>query len=154
MRLAKRFLLRVGESGSVAGEYALTLPFLLGLIYGIIEVGHYAYLRITMANTTHDAARYAAVHGSQATTPATSSDVKTFVNNELTALGLNPDGTGGTAVTVTYTPDNNPGSTVQVSISYRFVPFMAGFDQIPGTSTSFTALSGPILGSAQLTISP
>ena len=145
---------RLGEGGHVAVEYALSLPFLLGIIYGIVEVSHYAYLRTTMANTAHDAVRYAAVHSSQATTPATTSDVKTFTNNELTGLGLNPDGTGGTTVTVTYTPDNSPGSTVNVSISYPFVPFMTGFDQIPGSSTTFTNLTGPILGSAQLTISP
>jgi Flp pilus assembly protein TadG len=153
MRLRK-FLPRLGEGGHVAVEYALSLPFLLGIIYGIVEVSHYAYLRTTMANTAHDAVRYAAVHSSQATTPATTSDVKTFVNNELSGLGLNPDGTGGTTVTVTYNPDNSPGSSVNVSISYPFVPFMTGFDKIPGSSATFTNLAGPILGSAQLTISP
>jgi Flp pilus assembly protein TadG len=154
MRLGKRVPPRLGDCGHVAVEYALSLPFLLGLIYGIVEVSHYSYLRMTMANTAHDAVRYAAVHSSQAPTPATASDVKTFANNELTGLGLNPDGAGGTTVTVTYTPDNNPGSTVNVSISYPFVPFMTGFDKIPGTSGTFTALAAPVLGSAQLTISP
>jgi len=144
----------LGEGGHVAVEYALSLPFLLGLIYGIVEVSHFAYLRMTMTNAAHDAVRYAAVHSSIAPTPATTSDVKTFTNNELTGLGLNPDGTGGTTVTVTYTPDNSPGSTVRVAISYPFVPFMTGFDKIPGSSGTFTNLAGPILGSAQLTISP
>jgi Flp pilus assembly protein TadG len=147
-------MIRLGNRGGVAVEYALCLPFLLALIYGIVEVSHYAYLRMTMANIAHDGVRYAAVHSSQATTPATASDVKTFVNNELTSLGLNPDSTGGTAVTVTYTPDNSPGNPVKIAISYPFVPFMTGFDHIPGTSGNFTALAGPILGSAQLTISP
>jgi len=144
----------LGEGGHVAVEYALSLPFLLGLIYGIVEVSHFAYLRMTMTNAAHDAVRYAAVHSSIAPTPATTSDVKTFTNNELTGLGLNPDGTAGTTVTVTYTPDNSPGSTVRVAISYPFVPFMTGFDKIPGSSGTFTNLAGPILGSAQLTISP
>ena len=154
MRFKKRTLPRMGEGGNVTVEYALCLPFLLGLIYGIIEVSHYAYLRVTMSNVAHDAARYASIHSSQATTPATASDVKTFANNELSGLGLNPDGTAGTTVTVTYTPDNSPGNPVQVSINYPFVPFMTGFNQIPGTSTSFTALSAPIVASAQLTIMP
>jgi Flp pilus assembly protein TadG len=154
MRFGKRSLPCLGERGSVAVEYALCLPFLLALIYGIVEVSHYAYLRTTMANTAHDAVRYAAVHSSQAPSPATASTIKTYANNELSSLGLNPDGTGGTTVTVTYTPDNSPGSTVKVSISYPFVPFMTGFDRIPGTSISFNALSAPVLGSAQLTISP
>lgn len=145
---------RLGEDGHVAVEYALSLPFLLGLIYGIVEVSHFAYLRMTMANAAHDAARYASVHSSQSGQPATSSDVTTFVSNELSSLGLNPAGTGGTTVTVTYTPDNSPGSTVNVQISYPFVPFMTGFDQIPGSSATFTNLAGPIIGLAQTTISP
>ncbi len=90
----------------------------------------------------------------RAVTPVTSSDVTTFVSTELSSLGLNPVGTGGTAVTVTYTPDNSPGSTVKVQISYPFLPFMTGFDRIPGSSQTFTKLAGPIVGLAQLTISP
>jgi Flp pilus assembly protein TadG len=145
---------RLDDRGHVAVEYALCLPFLLAMFYGIIEVSHYAYLRMTMANTAHDAVRYAAVHSSLAPSPAVASDVKTYASNELSSLGLNPDGTGGTAVTVTYTPNNTPGSTVKVSISYPFVPFMTGFNQLPGVTGTFTNLTAPVLGSAQLTISP
>jgi len=154
MLFAKRTWPRLGEGGNVTVEYALCLPFLLGLIYGVVEVSHYAYLRITMSNIAHDAVRYASIHSSQATTPATASTVKSFANNELSSLGLNPDGTAGTTVTVTYTPDNSPGNPVKVSINYPFVPFMTGFNKIPGTSTSFTALNAPIVASAQLTIMP
>jgi hypothetical protein len=107
-----------------------------------------------MENVAHDAARYAAIHSSQALVPATASDVKSFANNELSSLGLNPDGTGGTTVTVTYTPDNSPGHPVKINISYPFVPFMGGFDGIPGTTATFTPLTGPVIGYAQLTITP
>jgi Flp pilus assembly protein TadG len=153
-RFGRRFLPRLGEGGHVAVEYALCLPFLLGLIYGIVEVSHFAYLRTTMSNVAHDASRYASVHSSQSGQPLTTSDITTFVSNELSSLGLNPAGTGGTTVTVTYTPDNTPGSTVNVQISYPFVPFMTGFDRIPGSSANFTNLAGPIIGMAQLTLSP
>jgi Flp pilus assembly protein TadG len=154
MQFGWRRFRRLGEGGSVAVEYALCLPFLLGLIYGIVEISHFAYLRTTMSNAAHDAVRYAAVHSSQSGQPKTSSDVTTFVSNELSSLGLNPAGTGGTTVTVTYSPDNTPGSTVNVTISYPFVPFMTGFDRIPGSSATFTTLAGPIVGLAQLTLSP
>jgi Flp pilus assembly protein TadG len=153
-RFGRRFLPRLGEGGHVAVEYALCLPFLLGLIYGIVEISHFAYLRTTMSNVAHDASRYAAVHSSQSGQPKTTSDITTFVSSELSSLGLNPAGTAGTTVTVTYTPDNTPGSTVKVQISYPFVPFMTGFDRIPGSSATFTNLAGPIIGLAQLTLSP
>jgi Flp pilus assembly protein TadG len=154
MRFGRRSLPRLGEGGNVAVEYALTLPFLIAMIYGIVEISHFAYLRTTMENVSHDAVRYATVHSSQSGTPKMSSDVTTFTSNELSSLGLNGAGTGGTTVTVTYTPDNSPGSTVKVRISYPFVPFMTGFDRIPGSSHTFTALAGPIVAIAQSTISP
>jgi Flp pilus assembly protein TadG len=154
MRFGRRYFPRLGEGGNVTVEYALSIPFLLGIIYGIVEVSHFAYLRTTMENVSHDAVRYATVHSSQSGTPATSSDITTFASNELSSLGLNPNGTGGTAVTVTYTPDNSPGSTVKVQISYPFVPFMTGFDRIPGSSQTFTNLAGPIVSIAQSTVSP
>jgi Flp pilus assembly protein TadG len=159
MRFGKRagrvsHVVRLGEAGSVAVEYALCLPFLLALIYGIIEVSHYAYLRTTVANVAHDAVRYASIHSSSAQTPATASDVKSFVNNELSSLGLNPDGTAGTTVTVTYSPDNSPGNPVKVSITYPYVPLMGNFNRIPGTSATFTPLTAPVVASAQLTIMP
>jgi Flp pilus assembly protein TadG len=154
MRLGRRSWSRLDDRGHVAVEFALCLPFLFGLIYGIVEVSHFAYLRTTMSNVAHDASRYASVRSSQSTQPVSSSDVTTFVSNELSSLGLNPAGTNGTTVTVTYTPDNSPGSTVNVQISYPFVPFMTGFDRIPGSSATFTNLAGPIIGMAQLTLSP
>ena len=154
MRFGKRIPRRLGESGSVTVEYALCLPFLLGLIYGVVEISHYAYLRVTMSNIAHDAVRYASIHSSLSSSPATASTVKSFTNNELSSLGFHQDGTAGTTVTVTYNPDNTPGNPVKVSINYPFVPFMTGFTKIPGTSASFTALSAPIVASAQLTIVP
>ena len=145
---------RLGDGGSVAVEYALTLPFLLAIIYGIVEISHFGYLRITMSNVAHDAARYAMVHSATSAQPKTSTDVVTFASNELTSLGMNPNGTGGTAITATYAPDNSPGNIVTVRISYPFVPFMPGFNAVPGSHSTFTALTGPVLGLAQITLVP
>ena len=144
----------MGDRGSVAVEYALCLPFLLAFIYGIVEVSHFAYLRTTMSNVAHDGSRYAAVHSSTSAQPLAASDITTYVSSELSSLGLNPAGSNGTTVTVTYNPDNSPGNTVNVAISYPFVPFMPGFDHIPGASGTFSNLAGPIVGVAQLTLSP
>jgi Flp pilus assembly protein TadG len=139
------------RDGSVVVEYALTFPYLVALIYGIFELSHYAYVQMTIANIAHDAARYAVVHGSLSTDPLVASDITTFINNELGGLGFKKT-TGGTTVTVTYSPDNTPGSTVSVNISYTFVPFMAGFDAVPGSSHKFKALNSTITGAAQLVV--
>lgn len=144
------FLKKLETSGSVAVEYALILPLLLTFIYGILEISHYGYIRLFTANIAHDAARYAIVHSSISADPLTSTAIQTYVNNELTAIGL----TATTAtVTVTFTPSNAPGSSVNVRISYPFVPFMPGFNSIPGTNQTFSTLTGPILAQSQLTFS-
>jgi Flp pilus assembly protein TadG len=144
----------MADDGGVAVEYALCLPYLLAFIYGIVEISHFAYLQTTVANAAHDAVRYAVVHSTVSAQPAVASDITSFVNSELSSLGLLQSGTGGTAVTVTYNPDNKPGSTVKVQISYPFTPFMPGFTSILGASGSFTALVGPILGTAQMVVNP
>ena len=138
--------------GNVAVEYALTFPYLVVLLYGILELSHYAYVQMTVANIAHDAARYAVVHGSLSTQPLAEADIGAFVDNALGNLGFNKNGHGGTAVTVTYNPDNTPGSTVNVSISYTFVPLMAGFDMVPGATQAFSTLATSITGKAQMVI--
>ncbi|HTJ63826.1 MAG TPA: TadE/TadG family type IV pilus assembly protein [Alphaproteobacteria bacterium] len=140
--------------GHVAVEYALTFPYLVALIYGILELSHYAYIQMTVANIAHDAARYAVVHSSVSSQPLLAADIGSFVNSRLSGLGFNTNGHGGTAVTVTYSPDNTPGSTVSVNISYTFVPFMAGFNAVPGSTHTFTPLTGSISGKAQMVLNP
>ncbi|MDB5394244.1 MAG: hypothetical protein JWM91_1750 [Rhodospirillales bacterium] len=145
-----RRLWALGDRGHVAVEYALCLPYLVAFIYGILEVSHFAYLKTTIANTAHDAIRYAVVHGSSSAHPLTATDIASYVNGELASLGLSQ---GGTGVTVTYSPDSSPGSTVRVQISYPFTPFMPGFNAIPGSAQTFGSLVGPILANAQMVVS-
>jgi len=62
---------RMGDRGSVAVEYALTLPILLAFIYGIMEISHFAYLKMTISDVAHDAVRYAIVNSASSGSPAT-----------------------------------------------------------------------------------
>jgi Flp pilus assembly protein TadG len=139
----------MGDRGSVAVEYALTLPILLAFIYGIMEISHFAYLKMTISDVAHDAVRYAIVNSSSSSSPATTTTVSTYAKNELTELGL----TATPTVTVTFSPSNAAGSTAEVQISYPFVPFMPGFSGVPGTSVHFTDLVGPITGLAKMVFS-
>ncbi len=140
-----------GEAGNVAVEYALTLPYLLMFLYGLLEFSHFAYLQVSMANIAHDAVRYAICHSSVSGSPKVASDISSYTNTELTNYGLS---TSAATVTVTYNTNNVPGSTVNVKISYVFTPFMPGFNTIPGTSKTFTDIAGPIVASSQMIIGP
>jgi Flp pilus assembly protein TadG len=139
------------DRGAVAVEYALCLPYLLAFIYGIVEISHFAFLRTTVANVARDAVRYAIVHSSISAQPLGATDISSYANSELTSLGLASAGNG---VTVTYSPDNSPGSTVQVQISYPFTPFMPGLATIASASSSFTGFTGPIVGNAKMVMNP
>jgi Flp pilus assembly protein TadG len=140
---------RGAEAGSVAVEYSMTLPFLLCLIYGIVEVSHFAYLKLSVAEVAHDGVRFAVVHSSANPSPETSTQIQTYVTNELNNLGLSQTAT----VTVTYGSGDTPGSTVQINISYPFTPFMPGFNTVPGTSKKFTDVAGPITATSEMVFS-
>jgi Flp pilus assembly protein TadG len=139
----------LGNAGTVAIEYALSVPILLGIIYGVMEISHYAYIKMTISDVAHDAVRYAIVNSSSSGSPTTSSAVQTYADNELTELNL----TATATVTVTFSPSNAPGSTVEVDISYPFTPFMPGFNRIPGNSNTFTDVVGPVEAVAKMVFS-
>jgi len=72
------------------------------------------------AYAAQDAARYASVHGSQSSSPATQDSVTAYVQNEAIALDTN-----SLTVNATWSPNNNPGSNVTVTVNYTFNPFTA-----------------------------
>ncbi len=112
-----------GEEGAAAVEMAFALPIFLLFIYGIIE--------LAVADAARDGARYAMVRGSASPQPASSSDIATYVKGRL-ALGAAAQAT----VSVSYNPNNNPGGTVTVQVSYPFSPLMPGFGYLASMTVS------------------
>lgn len=119
-RLARRWK-AAGEAGSVPIEFGFAFPVLFLLMYGIIELSHYGYVSIAVEDAARDGARYAMVRGGTSPQPAQTSDVVTFVKGRMTLV------TGSLAtVTVNFTPDDQPGSVAQVTVSYPYQPFIMG----------------------------
>ncbi|HEY7224258.1 MAG TPA: TadE family protein [Micromonosporaceae bacterium] len=54
------------DQGSAAVEFALVLPVLLVIIFGVIDFGRMLNAKITLSQATHDGARAAAVAGPDA----------------------------------------------------------------------------------------
>ena len=48
-----------GEHGAVAVEFAIILPILLLLVFGIIDFGHAYYMKHVLQNSCREGARYA-----------------------------------------------------------------------------------------------
>lgn len=54
------------QSGAVAVEFALVLPIFLVLVLGIFEMGRAFNIQISLSEAAREAARYAAIHQSDA----------------------------------------------------------------------------------------
>jgi Flp pilus assembly protein TadG len=113
--------------------YPLTLLLILGLIFGGLGIFRYQQ----MAALAREGARWASVHGDayarETGNPATTAhDVfKTAIQPKAVALYPNC-----LNYTVTWSPDQRAGSTVTVTLSYRWVPEAFYNGAITLTSTS------------------
>jgi Flp pilus assembly protein TadG len=111
---------RSGERGDVAVEAALTFLLFFTIVIAILEFGWAVYAFNFVSYAAKEGARYAMVRGANSGNPATSAMVTSFVQQEAIALTA-----ANLSVTTTWTPDNNPGSTVSVQVSYTFHPMTA-----------------------------
>ena len=107
------------QGGTAMLESALTFSAFLLLTFGVMEFSMAVYAQNFCAYVSHDAARWAAVRGSTASTPAGTSEVRAWVLSQ--AAGLSSD---RMTVTTTWAPDNKPGSVVAVNVSYSVLPLV------------------------------
>jgi len=108
------------------------LGFML-LTIGSMECGWAVYAYNFCSYAAQDAARWASVNGSLSSSPATQATVAAYVKAE--AVGLD---TSVLSTTATWTPNNSPGSTVEITVTYRVNP-MAGLALKQSFNVSSTA---------------
>ena len=117
----KRFLIE--DQGSELLEFALSLPILLSITFGALELLLVLCCFVGATYGSRAAVRYASTHGAASLTPCTSADLVGIVKNYVVGL---PG--GQLTVTPTWVPSNAVGSaiTVQVGMSYATgIPFTA-----------------------------
>jgi Flp pilus assembly protein TadG len=124
---------RAGLRGSTLIESTMVLLSFAVLMGGMMEVGFAGMITNTVSFAAQRAARYASVRGSASGHAATAADIQTVARQYATPLGAS-----GLAVNVTWTPNNAPGSTVQVGVSYSikpaFLPLSAHALTLTGTA--------------------
>jgi Flp pilus assembly protein TadG len=109
------------DTGGVAAiEFALVIPIFLLVIYDFMELGRALFIHNSLGNAVFEAARYAIVHGSESESPASPADIQ----GEVASLAQHLDPELLT-VNVSFSPDNDPGSTVSIDAVYQF-HFMTG----------------------------
>ena len=153
--MTNRLNLRAYRRGQTLSEFALVVPVLVFVIFGIIDFATVIYTYSEVAYAANAGARWASVRGSTyacstctPTGPAVAGDITTYVQGVAPFLN-----TGNSAtVTSSWTASscqggvlNCPGSTVSVKVQYNFPLW------IPGGF--FNAVTIPLGATTQMVIS-
>jgi Flp pilus assembly protein TadG len=118
---ARRLLLLTGQEGTELFEFALVLIVLLTLIFGVMDFSRGLYTYHYLSNAAREGTRYAIVRGSACSgfppseCPVSAEQVEAHVKSNTP--GIDPMALN---VTTTWTPNNNPGSTVKVEVTYDY----------------------------------
>ena len=120
-----------GRRGSTMLEGALVMTTFVVLLVGSMDFGRLGFAYNSVTYAAHQAARFAATGGSASGHAASVAAIQANADSNL--LGLDAS---KLTISVTWTPNNSPGSQVQVVVSYGFQPLV-----IPISSKSLTLKS-------------
>jgi Flp pilus assembly protein TadG len=105
------------QRGGTLVEGALVFLVFAILMAGIMELGVVGFAANSVSFAAHRAARFGSLRGGASGRPASISEIQASATSAaapLNALNLN--------VAVAWLPDNQPGSSVQVTVSYGIRP--------------------------------
>jgi Flp pilus assembly protein TadG len=128
---------RAHQRGSTLVETALVTLAFLTTVFGLMSVSYLIFTYNSMAFLAQQGSRWASVRGNNSGQPATSATVQAFVLTQ--AAGFN---TQQLTIQTTWSPDENPGSTVTVAVTYNATPFFGSF--LPSTLTFKSTSALPI----------
>ena len=122
---------KLNERGVAAAEFALLLPVLLMILFGIIEFGMIMYSRELITNASREGARAGIVQGPP---KRTEDQIKAIATTYLTGTGVNP---ADVTFTVTGELLANPNTlTVTATYPYSFlIPYIPTVVGIPNPLT-------------------
>lgn len=105
--------------GSTLLEGSLVITTFIFLLVGATDCGRFAFTTTSITYAAHQAARFAATNGSSSGHAASVAAIQSNAENNLVGLS-----SSALTVNVTWNPNNNPGSQVQVVVSYGFQPLL------------------------------
>jgi len=121
------------EKGQAAVEFALVLPILLILIFGIIDFGRILYTKSALTSLSQETARHASIYYA-------SEDDTTTQNYAINNAGtLDPDSLTG--ISVIFPSGEIPGSDVVVTLTYEMYYITPIVNIIPGFENPFNITS-------------
>lgn len=110
-----RATLRSKQRGTSVVEMAIVVSLFSLSVLGTIDLARAVWTRSQLGYAAASAARYAAVHGSNSSQPASAASLRDFISKHTQALSPKQ-----LRVDATWNPDNKRGSVVNVSLRYDF----------------------------------
>ena len=104
--------------GAAVVEFAVVLPLLLTILFGIMEYGWVFMVRQTLQTAAREGARIAVLQ--------TSKSPYTSVLTRVAAV-MQPTGLTGYSVSMTHATVADPVETIKVTVPYKDVSLMGGF---------------------------
>jgi len=108
------------QSGSSAVEFALVLPILVILLFGIVEFGIILYDKAVITNASREGARYGILFrepGAEVACSDITSRITSYTSDNLLTFGT------ATAVNIDYSPSSctpAAGSELTVTVRYQY----------------------------------
>jgi hypothetical protein len=114
-----------GSKGQELAEFAIVLPLLLLVVFGVLDLGRLFHALITITNAAREGARYGIIF------PDDLTGIDSVTRREAQNSGISLD-PGASSVSVTYPQGFGEHLPVRVTVTYRFQLFIAGI--LPSTN--------------------
>jgi Flp pilus assembly protein TadG len=131
--IVRRTGLAGASRGAIALEFVLVLPFLLIVLFGIVDVSLLLCDKAIITNASREAARAGVVvRVPQLSATQISSVALNYMQNSLVTAGTPTTPT----VTVNQSAGTSPGNPLTVTVSYQYQGLVLG--------SVFSSLTGPV----------
>ena len=110
-------------------EFAIVLPLLLLLVFGLLDLGRLFHALITITNAAREGARYGIIY------PDDLTGINFVTRREAQSSGITLD-PGASSVSVTYPQGFGEHLPIRVTVTYRFQLFIAGI--LPSSTLTLT----------------
>jgi len=112
---------RPARGGQSLVEFAIGLLVVLLLVFGVVDMGRAVFTYNSISNCAREGIRFAVVHGAESPAPVGPAENDPVLENLLRAkytVGLDPQRLSINSCWANN--KNNPGSTVTVTVRYKF----------------------------------
>lgn len=124
------------ERGAAAVEFALVVPVLIMMIFGMVDMGMAINAQAIVGNAAREGARAASFNGANttATTNVVNSAAKSLIGTAPT-VAITCQAKGSTTSSASYCTSAVAGDSVLVQVTYTYKWLTPGILGLPGQST-------------------